>query len=64
VRELKAFQRVRLESGQRRRVQLQLAATAFEFVGPDLARLVEPGRFHVFVGGDATADLCAELELR
>jgi len=63
VRELKAFRRVRVEPGQRRRIQIELDATAFEFVGLDLKRVTEPGRFHVFVGGDSTADLCAELEL-
>jgi beta-glucosidase len=63
VRELKAFRRVRLEPGQRRRVEVQLEASAFEFVGQDLERRIEPGRFHIFVGGDSTADLCAELVL-
>lgn len=63
VRELKAFRRIHLVPGAAQRVTVTLDANAFAFPGPDLASLVEPGQFTVFVGGDSTATLAAELDL-
>jgi beta-glucosidase len=50
VRELKRFARVKLAPGERRRVTFELLAEDLAFVGPDMKRCVEPGRFQIFAG--------------
>ncbi len=63
VRELKRFARVTLAPGERRRVEFQLVTEDLAFVGRDMKRRVEPGRFHVFVGGSSRASLQGEFVL-
>jgi beta-glucosidase len=64
VRELKRFARVKLAPGERRRVTFELLAEDLAFVGPDMKRCVEPGRFQIFAGGSSRATLTAEFTLR
>lgn len=47
---LKAFQRVTLRAGETRSIQLNLEPIAFEMVGLNHQRMIEPGEFRVFVG--------------
>ena len=63
-RELKRFARVELGPGERRRVEFQLGTEDLAFVGQDMKRRVEPGRFHLFVGGSSRAALQSEFALR
>ncbi|MBK6349149.1 MAG: glycoside hydrolase family 3 C-terminal domain-containing protein [Proteobacteria bacterium] len=63
VRELKGFQRIHLEPGESREVAFQLSADDLAFYGRDLTRAVEPGSFHVWIGGSSSADLRADFEL-
>jgi beta-glucosidase len=63
VRELKGFRRIRLEPGESASVEFVLGPEALCFWGPELALITEPGKFHVFVGGDSRASLRAEFEL-
>ncbi len=63
VRELKGFQRVELPAGNARRVVFRLPASELAFCGRDGVMRIEPGRFEVYVGGDSSASLMAELEL-
>jgi beta-glucosidase len=63
VRELKGFLRIRLESGESKRVEFPLGPDALSFCGRDLAAVTEPGRFRLFVGGDSRASLGTEFEL-
>ncbi len=63
VRELKGFQRVSLAPGETKTVELTLDAVALAFCGADLQQRAEPGKFHVFVGGDSRAPLGGEVEL-
>jgi beta-glucosidase len=53
VLELKAFERVTLEPGESRTIELRLPAEAFSFTGPDMQRICEPGTFTVQVGPSA-----------
>ena len=57
VKELKGFQRVRLDPGERRTVTFALCAADLAFVGRDLQWTTEPGHFHVWVGGSSEAPL-------
>ncbi len=63
VRELKDFQRVELEPGERRTLEFLLPPEAFAFIGRDMKPRVEPGRFSLWVGRDSDATLRVELEL-
>ena len=63
VRELKAFRQVTLAPGERRRVAFTLGPDDYGY--PDAAgrRVVEPGRFLVFVGGSSAETLEAAFHL-
>ncbi|TVS11507.1 MAG: beta-glucosidase BglX [Wenzhouxiangella sp.] len=62
VRELKGFQRLRLAPGQAERVEFQLHADDLSFYGRQQRRVVEPGRFQVWIGGSSNAELGGEFE--
>ncbi len=63
VRELKGFRRVALGPGDEKTVSFTLTAGDLEFHGRDGTPLVEPGRFHAWIGGGSNADLRTEFEL-
>lgn len=63
VRELKGFQRLRLDPGQALRVEFELRAAELGFHGHQRRQVVEPGRFLVWVGGSSNAELAGEFEL-
>ncbi len=50
VRELAGFARIRLEPGRSARVSFTVHADRTSFTGPDLRRIVEPGRIDVAIG--------------
>ena len=47
VRELKGFQRLRLNPGERSRVSFELGAADLAFHGREMTLMTEPGQFHV-----------------
>lgn len=53
VKELKGFQKVMLQPGERRTLQFPIAYDDLSFIGNDLKRVVEPGDFKVHVGLDS-----------
>ncbi len=63
VRELKGFQKVFLEPGQRRRVIFELTEADLAFYTASGEWEAEPGHFSVFVGNSSEADLEAAFEL-
>jgi beta-glucosidase len=64
VRELKDFARVRLASGESRTVSFALNADQLAFHTLDGKRVVEPGAFHLMVGGDSQQLLTATFEVK
>jgi beta-glucosidase len=52
VRELKAFQRVQLEPGQKKTVQLVLEPDAFSLFDANMNKVTEPGEFRLSLGAD------------
>ncbi|WP_339832484.1 glycoside hydrolase family 3 N-terminal domain-containing protein [Paenibacillus sp. FSL R7-0272] len=50
AKELKAFSKIRLESGETRTVAFQIGAEQLQYIGRDLKPVVEPGQFHLHVG--------------
>jgi beta-glucosidase len=64
VRELKAFQRVRLEPGETRTLHFELPASARRYwSATDRAYVLDASSFDLWVGGDCTAPLGASFEV-
>ena len=63
VRELKGFQRIRLQPGESRAVSFDLNPADLAFYGQDMELITEPGEFHVWVGGSSDAELQASFTL-
>ncbi len=53
VMELKGFRRITLAPGERRTVTFEVGPEQLSYHGPDLKRIVEPGRFRLMVGGSS-----------
>ncbi len=63
VRELKAFDRIRLHPGERQIVRFTLTADDLAFHGRQMRRMTEPGAFHVWIGGSSATELRTEFTL-
>jgi beta-glucosidase len=63
VRELKAFKRVHLDPGQTETVEFELHGDLLRFHGRNNAWVIEPGQFHVWVGGSSETSLGTEFEV-
>ncbi len=63
VKELKGFERITLQPGERRRVQFTLTPEHLGFYNRDMRFVVEPGEFKVFVGGSSVGGLESAFEV-
>ncbi|MDH5620032.1 MAG: glycoside hydrolase family 3 C-terminal domain-containing protein, partial [Gammaproteobacteria bacterium] len=63
VRELKGFRRVRLLAGETQTVRFELHTDALAFYGRDGKATVEPGLFHVWIGGSSDTELRADFRI-
>jgi len=57
VRELKGFQKVRIEPGASKVVEFTLAAADMAFIGRDMKPVVEPGEFDLWVAPSAAGGI-------
>ncbi len=57
VKELKGFQRISLQPGEKRIVQFQVKAEALGFYNWNLEYVVEPGEFQLWIGPSSAAGL-------
>src|ERR1044071_2773475 len=64
VKELKGFQRVTLQPGERRRVEFVLGPEHLGFWNREMRYVVEPGEFQVMVGANSVDVLEAKLEVQ
>ncbi len=64
MRELKGFQRVALDAGQRRTVRFELQVADLGFHGLDNRYVVEPGMFAAWVGPNVAEGLEGAFEVR
>lgn len=64
VRELKAFDRVKLNAGESQRVNFTIPASELSFYNQQMKSVVEPGKFKLWIGGDSNADLGADFEVK
>jgi beta-glucosidase len=63
VQELRDFARIELDAGETRTVTFHLTMDDLALIGPDMARVVEPGRFHVHTGTSSAAVQTATFRL-
>ena len=63
VRELKGFQTVHLNPGERKTVSFTLRPDDLSFAGRSMQRVVETGQFHAWIGGSSETDLRTEFSL-
>jgi beta-glucosidase len=61
VRELKGFRRIRTEPGETQVVEFALAADDLAFFDNEERRVLEPGTFEIFVGGNSLAQRVGEI---
>lgn len=57
VKELRAFQKIRLKPGETRQVRFEIPAGQLAFIGPDHRPLLEPGDFKVWIGPNSAEGL-------
>ena len=63
VRELKAYRRVALEPGESKVVEFKIPAASLAYHDNAGQKVIEPGEFEIYVGGDSTAELNGSFEL-
>ncbi len=63
VRELKNFKRVTVQPGETITLRFELPANALAFYGRNQELQIEPGEFHVWVGGSSEAELQSSFRL-
>ena len=63
VMELKGFRRISLKPGERKTVTFEVGPEQLAYHGPDMKRIVEPGRFQMMVGGSSAALKSVGLEV-
>jgi beta-glucosidase len=63
VKELKGFRRVSLEPGEEKNIEFVLIPKDLEFHNGK-EWVIEPGKFHVWIGGSSKATLMSEFELK
>lgn len=64
VKELKGFSKVMLQPGEQKRVSFQLTTEQLSYYNSEGVLQIEPGEFHVFVGGNSNEVLKASLQLK
>lgn len=63
VRQLKGFEKIRLEPGQRQTVSFQLHTDDLAFYNREMNFGPEPGMFYAWIGGDSDAGLRTEFAI-
>jgi beta-glucosidase len=63
VKELKGFKRVYMKSGETRQVSFEIDTNSLAFTNQKMMRVTEPGKFHVWIGGDSRTQLRSEFEI-
>ena len=63
VKQLRGFRRVTLQPGETRTVTFGIGPEHLAYHGPDMKRVVEPGRFDVMVGGNSVDVRSAPLDV-
>ncbi|MCF6361347.1 MAG: glycoside hydrolase family 3 C-terminal domain-containing protein [Cyclobacteriaceae bacterium] len=63
VKELKGFQKIRLKSGESKRVSFTLSTKELAVLNKNFEPVIEPGGFHVWIASNSTEGLQGEFEI-
>ncbi|HUU69588.1 MAG TPA: glycoside hydrolase family 3 C-terminal domain-containing protein, partial [Planctomycetota bacterium] len=63
IRELKGFERISLQPGEKKTVRFTVGPEQLQFLGEDMKPVVEPGAFTIMVGGNQQDVLTGKLEV-
>ena len=63
IKELRGFQKMMIKAGETKTVHFTINAETLHFYSVNKKWEVEPGDFHVWIGGDSTTKLRASLEV-
>lgn len=63
VKELKGFQKIRLKPNETKTIVFDLSSNALGFHNSDMKYTVEPGKFHLWIGGSSQSGLMSEFNL-
>jgi beta-glucosidase len=64
VRELKGFQKIMIEAGQKCEVRFEIPVCELGFSGLDMQYTVEPGDFKIWIGPDAASGLEGSFKIK
>lgn len=64
VKELKRFERVTLKPGEKKELTIELSADDLAFYNIDNKRVVEPGKFELWVAGDSQSGTPVTFDIR
>lgn len=64
VKELKAFQKIKLKKGESKQLQFKLTPNDLRFYNDQLQFIYEPGEFHLFIGGNSRDAKRVKFELK
>ena len=64
VKELKGFEKIVLQAGERKEVSFSIGKEQLEFLGPTMEWIVEPGEFDVMVGNSSRTEDLKSVVLR
>jgi beta-glucosidase len=63
VKELKGFQRIRLQPGKTATARFRLTSAELGFYGPEMRWVVEPGAFEIMAGGSSVSTISTRLDV-
>jgi len=63
IKELKGFEKIELNAGEERVVSFEINEESLAFVGADMQRKAEKGKFQVFIAPSSNCKPFAEFEL-
>jgi beta-glucosidase len=63
IRELKDFRRIHIEPSKTKIVELSLSSDKLAFFDAREQRVLEPGKFELYVGGSSLARFVGECEI-
>ena len=63
VKELRGFKKIELMPGEEKTVEFEITTDTLAFVGADLKRKAEKGKFRIFIGQSSEIEPFAEFEL-
>jgi beta-glucosidase len=64
VREVKGFQKMGIKEAEEKTVRFTLKAADLAYHDDTGKPVIEPGTFHVFVGGSSAAELKGSFEIK